>query len=636
MPERSSSSRRVLAVAVAIAALAGVLLLFASRFVLLELNLRRLGVALVAALITAAASTGAGAAAIALFERLVSGRHDREPVGVETALLVGFPIFGAVAFLVGLASTGPRAMLLPLLAGFAGLAWTHHGISSASLRSSVEKLPAWIALVLALCLLAALLLAQLPAVGLDDVAYHLTIPKQWALEGRAVAFPLMSHSWFPLGSESADLPNFALLGGNDAAYASHFVHLLIALAAGAFLLSWLRQAAPTLGAAAAVAILSTPALLLTAGWSGTDMPLLGICLVLSRTLAEPDLRQRGGIAAAAICGGLLVKYTFLPLGGTLVLAAIVTRADERKMIVRAATAGAAAGSVFLLRNLVMTGNPVTPFLTGEGSAVSGFRAGSSIAGTLSSYVYDGRLIDDTLGVALLALVVALPFAALVEDDTRRLRAGASMMFAVTLLLLFTAPAGRILVPFLTVTACAAVILLDDPAARSRVRTLRAFLGIAAIAQLCLVGAYLASLAPLEIARGRASEEEYLGTERGDNAAIGWCNERLGKNDRALVLGVQELFAFDVRARGGGNFDGPQLNRYLEAPDLAAKLRDDGITHLVVFEDRLRVGVAPTSVRDAQRELFLTSAASASLRALSGSGATEIARQGTLAIYELKD
>ena len=54
--------------------------------------------------------------------------------------------------------------------------------------------------------------------------------------------------------------------------------------------------------------------------------------------------------------------------------------------------------------------------------------------------------------------------------------------------------------------------------------------------------------------------------------------------RTLVIGLTETFWFQHRIRGGGNFDGPRLSKYLETPTpeaLYARLKRDGITHVAV-------------------------------------------------------
>ena len=67
--------------------------------------------------------------------------------------------------------------------------------------------------------------------------------------------------------------------------------------------------------------------------------------------------------------------------------------------------------------------------------------------------------------------------------------------------------------------------------------------------------------------------------------------------RALVVGLNETFWFARRVRGGGNFDGPRVSRYLELPTpeaLYARLKGDGITHVAV------VAPAPAATAVAQK------------------------------------
>ncbi len=96
-------------------------------------------------------------------------------------------------------------------------------------------------------LVCAFVAAQAPPSSLDELAYHLAVPHSWVLEGRAVELPLLSHSYFPLGIESADLLPLLLLGAADGGVASHFLHLFAAIAATLLVArrtrSWLATAA---------------------------------------------------------------------------------------------------------------------------------------------------------------------------------------------------------------------------------------------------------------------------------------------------------------------------------------------------------------------------------------------------------
>src|SRR5437764_252087 len=156
---------------------------------------------------------------------------------------------------------------------------------------------------LALVFLCALIAAQAPPSSLDELAYHLAVPWTWVKEHRAIDLPLISHSYFPLGIESADLPLLTILGQLAGGIASHFLHLGAALAATAMLFRLSRG-----NALALAAIVTTPALALIAGWSLVDWPLIGICAILVLALDDGD----AATISISIAAGLLTKYTFIP------------------------------------------------------------------------------------------------------------------------------------------------------------------------------------------------------------------------------------------------------------------------------------------------------------------------------------
>src|SRR6185436_13696843 len=221
--------------------------------------------------------------------------------------------------------------------------------------------------------------AQAPPVALDELVYHAAVPWQWTLEGRAAELSLNSHAYFPLGIESADLPLFAILGQLGGGIASHFLHLLAAIATIALIArrtqSWLATAA----------IATTPALAITAGWSLVDWPLAGLFVVLFVALESDD----ADTASAATAAGLLTKYTFLPFA---LVAWLLARKRPRWPVL--------LGLVFFVRNLVLTGNPAMPFFSAGAPHVAGYR---ELA--LADYIFDGSFIDESLGASLLALAV---------------------------------------------------------------------------------------------------------------------------------------------------------------------------------------------------------------------------------------
>jgi len=555
---------------IALAAAIYLLLVFADRFVLVELQLRRLAFPLTLILVEALAIAGVG--------WLV-----RRRTGAIVNFIVGYPIFGTLCFLVGTVATSVTpALLLFAVAG------------AISIRAGWDESETteWLKLYapLVIILLCSFVVAQAPPVSLDELAYHLAIPHTWTLEGRSVELPLMSHSYFPLGVESADLPLLHLLGPESGGIASHLLHLLSALAVTMFV--WRRTKSALLTAA----IVATPALALTAGWSLVDWPLLGICAVLYAAVEDDDPQT----VSAALGAGLLTKYTFIPF-------AAIVLAMQRYW--RGVPLGLAIGSVFFIRNLVFTSNPLAPFFGEDAPHVSGFRGAF-----LSDYVFEGKFIDESLGVSI--LVAAL----LARGRT------AWALLACGVALFFLAPSARILVPFFAIPAMSALL---------QRRALRIVVAVAVALQTLLIVFFTERSDAFSLIAARAGEEEYVRKQRPASDSIAWINGLLPQQSRTLVIGLNETYWFTRPVRGGGNFDGERMSRYLalQTPEaLRQRLRGDGITHVAVIAVPL-----PTDVerKVAERSTLLTPDAQRMLSQTLDRYATNVQSRADASVFTLK-
>lgn len=515
------------------------------RFVLVELLLRRTAIPLLLAAALAVAMAGFGA----LLRRAKS-------IDLALDLLIGYPLFGALCFLVGtwrisIWTLAPIALIGLLIAIF--LLLRRYSDES---RTRMEPLPLhWSALAVVAVLVCAFVAAQAPPSSLDELAYHLAVPHAWTLEGRAVELPLNSQSYFPLGIESADLLPLVLLGPSDGGVASHFLHLIAAIATTLLLVrrtrSWLATAA----------IVTTPALAITAGWSLVDWPVAGLFIALYIAFEDDDVNT----ASAATAAGLLTKYTFAPFA--LVAWALFwfrKRRLPRWQIL--------AGAVFFIRNLMLTGNPFAPFFGANAPHVSGYRALA-----LADYIFEGSFLDEAIGAALVVMPVfatgALALAAIV----------------IAVALFFLAPSSRILVPFLIVPSMSAAPELKR-------RVMMVMITIAVIVQTFLVIFYTARTDAFSLLAASANEQEFLRKQRPTYAAVEWLNLQLPNDARALLVGSNETYWFTRRVRGGGNFDGPRVSAYLEAAsaeELRERLRRDGITHVALLS-------APIATSDEQK------------------------------------
>ena len=521
------------------------LLTLLDRFVLVELLLRRTGIPLLLAAAMALAMAGIGAV-------VRRAKHINLPLD----LLIGYPLFGTLCFLAALvrvsiwtlapiAAVGLLIAILFLLRRYSDEAYV-----------APERLPLhWSAFAVAAVMVCAFVAAQAPPASLDELAYHLAIPHAWVIEGQATELPLLSHSYFPLGIESADLLPLLYLGPSDGGVTSHFLHLFAAMA------TTLLVARRTKSWLATAAIVTTPALAITAGWSLVDWPLAGLFVALFIALEDEDLNT----ASAATAAGLLTKYTFAPFA--LVAWAVCwwrTRRFPRWQLL--------LGAVFFVRNLLIAGNPFAPFFGSDAPQVSGYRALA-----LADYIFEGSFIDEAIGAA----VVILPVFAT--------GALALASIGIALALFVLAPSSRILVPFLVVPSMSA-------APELRRRVLSVMIAIAVVVQTFLVIWFSVRTNAFSLLAASATEQEYLRRQRPSYGAIEWLNLQLPPNSRTLLVGNNETYWFTRRVRGGGNFDGPRISRYLELPTpeaLRERLRRDGITHVAVI-------TAPIATTDEQK------------------------------------
>lgn len=544
-------------------------------------------------------------------------------------LLVGLPLYGTLLFLTGLISTSTIvvcAITLPL----ALYAIVDANFGRPANRDPLRARDWFGASALVTAGVVSFLFAQLPAFSLDELAYHLAVPMQWIIGGRVEAFPLISHSWFPFGIESAHLFSLRLLR-HDGAVASHFVHLLCGAALTSLLVRRLAVAS-TAPLFLAAGIVTTPALLVTVGWSWNDVPLIGIAVVLFLALEQTvHAGQSRVLTGLAVCAGLLTKYTFAPLAALqLCVALALSEREKRRPLLRAVGLGAVSGSVFLVRNALLTGNPFAPLFAAVAPAVSGYRSSGNLLETLGSYVFEMRFFDEALGVSLLMLATF----GVARAPSRFARAASLALFAACAGLVLLAPSARILLPFLVVPALVGAAVVGGLGAVRR-RLVTVAIGAAITAQLSGAALYVSAHRAVSLLTGEVSVPDWLIANRPITSDVLWINAGLPATSRTLVIGIQELFWFDRIVRGGGNFDGPRIAAYLDAGDaerLRERLRRDGITHVVL--DRGLVSKPSADIKRRERETFLDATTMETLVALLQQQ-TIVAAKGPIFIFELK-
>ena len=592
------------------------LLILLDRFVLVELLVRRTGLAVLLALAVSLAIVGCGFALRALLARAWLP----EECDIARDFLLGYPIFGTLCFLGGTLNVSSWSMAtLLIVCGVGGLY-----IVVRRLESRMPTMPAMaepLALIaIAIVFLAALIAAQAPPTSLDELAYHLAVPWAWVLNHRAIDLPLISHSYFPLGIESADLPLLTILDQIRGGIASHILHLVAALATTVVLFRLARG-----NALAVAAIVTTPALALIAGWSLNDWPLIGICIVLVLALDQDDVPTW----AVALAAGLLTKYTFVPFAvvGCGVWGVGRGKAakstTESKSIADSSSSShpplptphaliiaLAIGSIFLIRNLILTGNPIAPFLSAAAPHVAGYRAPF-----LSDYVFEGHFIDESLGASLIA-ACALSGGAL-----------AWILVGLAALMLLLAPSSRILLPFLVIPAA----LSKHPR-----RFTRIVLAFAIVVQLFLIVYFVDRSGAFSLLSGAASDSEYLTKQRSSYVAAQTVDAILPPDANVLIVGLNETYWFAHRVRGGGNFDGPRVSLYLDTPTpeaLYTRLKKDGVTHVAIIGPTSAVTAVPQKL--AERDTSLTPPAQRMLAQTLDHFASSVSSRGEATVFTLR-
>ena len=520
---------------------------------------------------------------------------------LSTHLIVGLPLYGTLVYAAASWSTAraPMAVALavPALAGavavaLRGLRWPSFapagllGFASCALLGVVFA--------------CALVWATLPPATIDEVAYHLAVPKSWVLDGRVTELPLIATSYFPFGVESAHLPALALLG-DVGALTAHLVHLAVAAAVLVLAVRWVAARASMGAALLAAALLATPpALMTSAGLAWNEWPLLGIALVLFfslEQLAGEEGPQPACTVALALAAGLCTKYTWLPFAAAALVGGAFLLRGKLRTLAFAAVCGGALGSAFYLRNLLWTGDPVAPFLQPLAPAAGHFNGAGGLLELLRRYVYDPNLIDESIGATLfipaLLLLATLPWAG------RFVRVMTAAIGAAALLVIAGGPSARLIVPFLAPLALMGVVALDRLPLR---RLLHALLLCAAALQVVEGMFFLATWTPLALLQkgpggGPVLSGRAFLAQRTENfyPAIDWIDARLPAGSRVLVIGLHRLYWFSRSARGGGNFDGPRVAAYLDAEtpaQLRERFRRDGLTHVAVFKTLLQLGEQP--------------------------------------------
>lgn len=242
--------------------------------------------------------------------------------------------------------------------------------------------------------------AALPATWWDPIAYHLPIAARALAAHAFVIDPGMVQTFFPLLSEAAAVPAFAIGGSAGAAMATLGCGIVLALICGA----WAERIAEGSGRLATALVSCSALWLWLAPSFYIDVPFamfaLG-ALALPSRMASDDGDPGGlAVAAGALAGAAAAsKYPGLAIvvvGAVSAVAAARPGARLRVGIDFIAAAIAIAGGWYV-RTMVPTGDPVFPFLTTHAAGTIGDFARRYVAMT-RSWCGGGSTLTDAISL----------------------------------------------------------------------------------------------------------------------------------------------------------------------------------------------------------------------------------------------
>lgn len=449
--------------------------------------------------------------------------------------------------------------------------------------------PLWVWILL----LPAFLYAALPPTFYDTLVYHLAVPNHILLHRGFAATP----NW--VYSNSSNFYEVLLLlplslGERVPGLFHFFLGVLFLLTVVDFGRKELRLERGYL----ALLLLTLPMTLFLLGSLKNDLP-AALFLFLAFRALRKGRWERGALAGALAVG---VKYfSALPLFVALILALRPPLPRLR----RVAAAGGVALLVLLplfLKNALLTGNPIYPFLGNlfpspqwdpsrslvmardVGRIVSGFRDLLRLPYDLSYRFYGFGGGVGPLFLALLPLLLVSRRRGLPRD---------LLLFPMAVLLLgtpFTGSLRFLFIAFIILSLPVAYLLEERPTLLLRLLFLGGVLFHSALGLVVQERVFSAS----SLWSGSKTEREFLEERFPASALYRWINKSLPRTSRILILGEGRSFSLHRPYQIGSALDYlPErdlFDRCLTSEDYLQGLKGRGYTHLFVhFGELERVG-----------------------------------------------
>ncbi len=461
-----------------------------------------------------------------------------------------------------------------------------------------------------------------PPLNYDSLTYHIGIPKLFVHHHRVFNVPNNVYAQFPAGMEMLYMLGLLLRGDILAKFIHFSAGALAALGIVAFSLRHFGSGAGGMkaGLASAVIFYTMPLVGFLSGWLYNDLGLvlfqfLSAAALLAYLYPRPGRDEPGWLKLSGILAGLSlsVKLSAAPLS-CLVLAGIILWAGLARRRPARAIAGELAVFVslcllaalpWLVKSAVYTGNPVYPFLarwfepfTARAGQVH-FDAQRFMAAHLPGGRSPGRVVGllwelsagKEIGPALLLFLPMLVFFRGVRPQVKAILGYGAASFVVWACATYQEPRFLLgALPLVCLAAgCGFARLADMRPGR--------YLAAGALAAVCVLNLFWAvtnagGLGLLGLLSGTEEREEYLLSfaERHDGRlyqypVFDYINRALPPDARILFVGENQGYYCDREFVGASPFDVNPIvtaaNRSNAVGDLAAWLREEGFTHMLV-------------------------------------------------------
>jgi 4-amino-4-deoxy-L-arabinose transferase-like glycosyltransferase len=473
-------------------------------------------------------------------------------------------------------------------------------------------------------------LALLPPTGWDALVYHLQGPRLYLENHRLI--PVIENFYLNWPAQAEMLFTWGmLLKGDTLAKLFHWVFWLLT---ASLLYSLTRKTLNRRAGQWAVALwASVPVAIELAGLAYVDLALTAFVLAGAHAfLSWTDSRKEGWLVLSAAFIGLAMatKYTAVSwLGLILLLLVFHAWRHHRRpiswIVSRSAAFALIAGLVvtpWLVKNWIVTGNPVYPFLFG-GNGWNETREAWLTLPTLGGYSRNlldylalpwlltamgttgTAAFDATIGPLLLCLV---PLLVISSDRPRAVRyglllvAGQLLIFSITIWRTAYLVETRLLLPAFPLLCLAAAFVLHRLTAWDRPtfhlsRVVRIVVGLVLLTTLITESYAFLSRYPFAPLVGLESRESYLARGLGVHwHAMRETSTALSNDSRILFLWEPRGYYYELSALPDATLDNLSQLRmaYGDANAAALSLAEAGFTHFLLYRSGLEFLGSPAT------------------------------------------